>query len=885
MEQRIGRYQILDEIASGGQGTVYRAFDPESSQVVAVKVLHPTLSQDRNYIERFRREASLAASIDHPNVVRIFEVGRDGDQHFMALEFLPESLARVIESGGQMRIDGAARFGVQIAEGLAAAHALGIVHRDVKPQNVLIGQDGSAKVTDFGIARGESFNTMTATGVVMGTPHYMSPEQARGERSDARSDVYSLGCMLYQMLAGEVPFKGETPLAVIRQQIEEQPRRLREVRRDLPSRLESVVERSMAKDPERRYQSAADMGQALGAAVPGRPTPAGTPPRTPTPPPQAAATPEQAPQRPHAVRGRPSRLTRLIGKGTGVILVLWGLFSLFIGQNNASEGEYLTAGLLLAAGVLALVGGVVALRRRGIAFGPLRRGRLTALLAVAGLALFAAGGSQQAENQPGPDLPSSGGIAVVSAVDPTPTRTTTPAPVPVAVPLPTATPAPVPVAVPLPTATPTSIPTQTRATAAIQSSNGLVAYWPGDGDANDVVGGHHGALRGGATFAPGIMGQAFSLPQSGAHVEILSENDDFNFEPTQPMTIVMWAERTAPVGRGMHLLGKRIRCDDSPIHYQMPFGGDDIGFRSGTGEVGGVGALASDILPLDEWKHIAVTFDVLRFRLYVNGILKGGPSFGTFAYPNNSPLIIGGSGGCETFIGLIDEVSIFNRALGADEIKAIYDAGGAGMIKPSVATPTSTPTPPALVAVAVPVAVAEGQKYGGTLKLGVADFGTMDPALMGPSEGSSIYRELTYDNAIVTAYDGTLTPWAIESWSANSDASQYLFTVRQGIMFHHGKELEAEDIKFTFDRILDEATESPLRGELDFIRRISTPNKFTAAFNLAGPNAYLPALLTDYHARILPSDINIEEITSKEFGAGDDDASCGPEIGCHRRGF
>ena len=268
MEQRIGRYQILYEIASGGQGTVYRAFDPESSQVVAVKVLHPILSGDRTYIERFRREASLAASIDHPNVVRIFEVGRDGERHFMALEFLPESLARVIESGGQMRIDGAARFGAQVAEGLAAAHALGIFHRDVKPQNVLIGQDGSAKVTDFGIARGESFSTMTATGVVMGTPHYMSPEQARGERSDARSDVYSLGCMLYHMLAGEVPFKGDTPLAVIRQQIEEQPRRLREVRRDLPRRLESVVERAMAKDPGRRFQSAAEIGQALRAAVP-----------------------------------------------------------------------------------------------------------------------------------------------------------------------------------------------------------------------------------------------------------------------------------------------------------------------------------------------------------------------------------------------------------------------------------------------------------------------------------------------------------------------------------------------------------------------------------------------------------------------------------------
>ena len=162
----------------------------------------------------------------------------------MALEFLPESLARVVESGGQMRLEGASQFGLQIAEGLAAAHALGIVHRDIKPQNVLIGADGSAKVTDFGIARAESLNTMTATGVVMGTPHYMSPEQARGARADARSDVYSLGCLMYHMLAGEVPFTGETPLAVIRQQIEEQPRRLRERRKDVPRGLEAVIDRA-----------------------------------------------------------------------------------------------------------------------------------------------------------------------------------------------------------------------------------------------------------------------------------------------------------------------------------------------------------------------------------------------------------------------------------------------------------------------------------------------------------------------------------------------------------------------------------------------------------------------------------------------------------------
>ena len=269
MEPKIGKYQILEEIAAGGQGAVYRAFDPDSGQILALKVLHSSLTGDRSYIERFRREASLAASIDHPNVVKIFEVGQDDGRHFIALEYLPETLSRVIERGGAMNVDRAAGFGAQMAEVLAAAHALGIVHRDVKPQNVLIGQDGVAKVTDFGIARGELLATMTATGAVMGTPHYMSPEQAPGLRAPARSDVYALGCVLYQMLTGTVPFKGDTPLAVIRQQIENEPRRLRDIRRGVPRELAKVIERAMAKDPGRRYQSAAQMSAALGEAVPG----------------------------------------------------------------------------------------------------------------------------------------------------------------------------------------------------------------------------------------------------------------------------------------------------------------------------------------------------------------------------------------------------------------------------------------------------------------------------------------------------------------------------------------------------------------------------------------------------------------------------------------
>ena len=470
MQQRIGRYQILEEIAAGGQGTVYRAFDTDTRQIVALKVLHPNLSGDSSYIERFRREASLAASIDHPNVVKIFEVGQDDDRHFMALEFLPENLARVIEGMGQMPFDTAAQFGLEVAEGLAAAHLLGIVHRDVKPQNVLISPDGTAKVTDFGIARAEALTTMTAAGVVMGTPHYMSPEQSRGDRADARSDVYSLGCMVYHMLAGTVPFKGDTPLAVLRQQIDEEPRRLKELRSDLPSALEAVVERSMAKDPERRYQSASEMADALLSAVPAvallRPAEASA---QPGPPRErgVALTPGSAPEPPHAGARKHPRLWAVARIGAAVGLLLWGLVLFAPAAARIPERELISAILIAGSALATISAAALMLRRTRFKIVGLGWGGLGAMLVVVGLVLLVAG----VVKFPGPDTTPEGEpgpLALVSAPAPplaiaqgvaatqSPTHTPAPAQSPITLAAETPVPAP-PVVVPGASPNPTPV--------------------------------------------------------------------------------------------------------------------------------------------------------------------------------------------------------------------------------------------------------------------------------------------------------------------------------------------------------------------------------------------------------------------------------------------
>ncbi len=269
MQQRtIGRYQVLNEIAAGGQGIVYRARDTSLGRIVALKVLHPLMSRDAVVLQRFQREARLAASVSHPNVTVIYEVGNDGDQHFIAMEYLPSNVHDLIQSRGRVPVARAVEICLQAEAALGAAAEQGIIHRDIKPQNLLLTADGTVKVTDFGIARASELSTITRTGALMGTPLYMSPEQAQGSRVDPRSDIYSLGIVLYELLTGKVPFDATTPFEMMRQHIETPPQPVRQSRPEVTEELERMIDRCLEKDPTRRYQSHADLAQALTSTLP-----------------------------------------------------------------------------------------------------------------------------------------------------------------------------------------------------------------------------------------------------------------------------------------------------------------------------------------------------------------------------------------------------------------------------------------------------------------------------------------------------------------------------------------------------------------------------------------------------------------------------------------
>ena len=259
MTERVlsGRYELEERIGSGGMAEVYRAQDRLLDRTVAVKILHAAYKNDVEFIERFQREAKAAAGLSHPNIVSIFDVGLEGDDHFIVMEYVPgATLKQKIQSEAPIDISLAVRIAKDIASGLAHAHANNIVHCDIKPHNILITEDNRAKIADFGIARAVTESTMTYSGSVVGSVHYFSPEQARGSMITPKSDVYSLGITLYEMLTGKLPFNGDNPVSIAMKHVEEEALPPTSLRRNIPPMLEAVVLRAMNKNPDVRPTSA-----------------------------------------------------------------------------------------------------------------------------------------------------------------------------------------------------------------------------------------------------------------------------------------------------------------------------------------------------------------------------------------------------------------------------------------------------------------------------------------------------------------------------------------------------------------------------------------------------------------------------------------------------
>ena len=255
-----GRYEIKEIIGVGGMAVVYKAYDNQENRIVAVKILKEEFISNEEFVRRFKNESKAIAMLSHPNIVKVYDVSFGDLIQYIVMEYIDGiTLKEYIEHEGSLRWKDAVHFTIQILKGLQHAHDKGIVHRDVKPQNIMVLPDGTIKVTDFGIARFARSEQRTITDKAIGSVHYISPEQARGERTDEKTDIYSVGVILYEMLTGQLPFQAESAVSVAIMQLQREPQLPTEINGSIPLGLEQITMHAMQKTPERRYQSAAEM--------------------------------------------------------------------------------------------------------------------------------------------------------------------------------------------------------------------------------------------------------------------------------------------------------------------------------------------------------------------------------------------------------------------------------------------------------------------------------------------------------------------------------------------------------------------------------------------------------------------------------------------------
>jgi hypothetical protein len=265
-----GRYQVLSELGRGGMGIVYQAYDKQLKEQVAIKLLSPLVSADQEALDRLTREVSLARRVTHPNVIRIHDLSQVNGLHYVSMEYFSgTNLKEHLKRTGPLSLLNAFQILSQICDGLEAAHSQGVIHRDLKSQNIMIGPSGQIKIIDFGLARSMHLAGMTATGLIMGTPEYMSPEQVAGKQVDERADIYALGVILFEMLTGRVPFTGDSAIAVGFQQLKDPPPRPRSVNPQIPEEVERIILKALEKDPIDRYRTVGEMRQEFAAALPG----------------------------------------------------------------------------------------------------------------------------------------------------------------------------------------------------------------------------------------------------------------------------------------------------------------------------------------------------------------------------------------------------------------------------------------------------------------------------------------------------------------------------------------------------------------------------------------------------------------------------------------